>query len=577
MRKLSGEGFAVLPDGAAGQAAAEALGGAVVLDYPSGRPCLLAARPGEVTHAEAGRAKLAVIGTCPVTAGRLQELAARLGCLEDADLVAAALPGSFHLVAVVGNRARVQGTASGMRRVYYTRVSGGSVVASDRAAVLGAGVDGEAVAVRLLSAVPPPLDRPLWEGVATVPPGDAAHIDAYGVRLRTWWRPPEPHLPVEDGAPMLARALAQAVDARVAAGAVVASDLSGGLDSTPVSFLAATAARDRSARLVTFGVGAFGVEAGDPAQDDEVWAALARAHLPGEHVVARPGELPGWFAGVAEPVPGLDEPMWWLRVLARERACAALLAERGAAVHLTGHGGDELTLLPREQPPRLPGWATPAAADAVRRRLAAVTSSPAPPEAPFSLVRVRPPASHSAARTGPEVPYALRAHPETPFSLLRAQHQTLSNARATAAVLDGLRILTARAGAAVHAPYLDDHVIAACLAIRLDGRAAPGAYKPLTLAAMRPVMPPECLRRTTKGAFSADFYQGLRRHRDQLLALLDGSLLVERGLADPDALRRTCVHTPPDAGPGMPALDVFIAVENWLRAQQLNGGGRAAA
>ncbi|MEV0613977.1 asparagine synthase-related protein [Nonomuraea sp. NPDC050404] len=602
MRKLSGEEFAVLPDGAAARTVADALGGAVVLDHPSGRPCLLSASPDEVVHARAGRARLAVIGFCPVTAGRLRELAAGLRCLRDADAVAAALPGSFHLVAVVDGRVRVQGTASGMRRVYYARARGRIVVASNRAALLaeltGAGLDDDALAVRLLARVPPVLAGPLWEGVSSVPAGDAIHLDACGARARTWWRAPQAGLTLREGAPAVAAALESAVAARVGDGAVVASDLSGGLDSTPVSFLASAAAGRRSAKLVTFGLGAD-----DPAQDDKEWATLAQAYLPGEHVVVHPCELPGWFAGVAEPVVGLDEPMRWLRALGRAQATAALLAERGAAVHLTGHGGDEVTLLPGcylhdlarrhpaalwphlrerrartrwpltacvreladrrpyaawlagqsalltrgpaspdfgwEPPLRLPSWATPAVADAVRRRISAASREPCSP--------------------------------------VRAQHQALSNARGTAATVQGLQTLTARAGAAVHAPFLDDHVIAACLAVRLDQRAAPGVYKPLMLAAMRPVMPPECLRRTTKGAFSAGFYQGLRRHRDQLLALLDGSLLVRRGLADADALRRACAHDPPDAGPSMLALDVFIAAENWLRALPLSGGARATA
>ncbi|RSM98697.1 asparagine synthase [Nonomuraea sp. WAC 01424] len=592
MRELSGEEFAVLPDSAAGEALAGTLNGVVILGYASGRPCLLAASTGGIVHAEAGQARLAVIGTCPVTAGRLRRMAARLTCLADADAVAAALPGSFHLVAVVGGRVRVQGTASGTRRVYYAR-AGGAVVASGRAAVPAAltraPVDQRALAARLLMIVPPVLAEPLWEGVAVVPPGEAAHLDADGVRLRSWWRAPEPEVPLEEGAPAVRAALEEAVAARIGTGSVVAADLSGGLDSTPVSFLAAAAAGERSAKLITF---VLAVD--DPEHDDPAWAERARAHLPGEHEVARPDDVPKWFADAARAVPGLDEPTRWLRALARELASSALLGGRGAAVRLTGHGGDEVTLLPDcylhdlarrhpaalwphlreqrsrarwplracvraladrrpyaawladqaatlgaplprflpdfgwEQPLRLPGWTTEAAADAVREALAGCSAEP--------------------------------------YSPLRAQHQSLSSVRSIAAAVDGVRVLTGRVGAAVHAPYLDDHVVAACLAVRLDQRAAPGAYKPLTRAAMRPVMPAECLGRSTKGEFSADIYQGLRRHRDQLLALLDGSLLVERGLADAATLRRACVRTPAEGGPGVLALDVFIAAENWLRA-----------
>ncbi|MFB4269985.1 asparagine synthase-related protein [Nonomuraea sp. GTA35] len=592
MRKLSGGEFAVLPDSAAGEALTETLHGAVVLSYASGRPCLLAASPGEIVTAEVGHARLAVIGTCPVTAGRLRRTAARLGCLADTDAVAAALPGSFHLVAVVGGQVRVQGTASGMRRVYYAR-TGGAVVASGRAALLaaltGAAVDEQALAMRLLMMVPPALAEPLWEGVAMVPPGEAAHIDADGVRLRSWWRAPEPEVPLEEGAPVVRAALEEAVAARIGEGAVVASDLSGGLDSTPVSFLAAATAGQRSAKLITL---ALAID--DPEHDDPRWAARARAHLPGEHEVARSGNLPRWFAGAAEVVPGLDEPTRWLRALARDLASSALLAGRGAAVRLTGHGGDEVTLLPacylhdlarrhpaalwphlREQRSRArwPLWASIREL-ADRRPYAAWLADQARTlSAPLSRFRPDfgwehplrlPDWTSEAAKDA--VRRQLVTCSAEPYSPLRAQHLSLSSVRSIAASVDGAQIMTGRVGATVHAPFLDDHVVAACLAVRLDQRAAPGAYKPLTRAAMRPVMPAECLERTTKGEFSADIYQGLRRHRDQLLALLDGSLLVERGLADAAALRRACVRTPAEGGPGVLALDVFIATENWLRA-----------
>src|SRR5690349_11462489 len=109
--------FVVLPDSAAGAGVRRLLGGGTVLDYASGRPCLVTASPGGVNHtvvrAQVGGVRLAVIGDTPVTATRLENLTARIGCLEDADVVTARLPGSFHLVAVVGDRVRVQGTASG--------------------------------------------------------------------------------------------------------------------------------------------------------------------------------------------------------------------------------------------------------------------------------------------------------------------------------------------------------------------------------------------------------------------------------------------------------------------------------
>ncbi|GGX58756.1 asparagine synthase [Streptomyces minutiscleroticus] len=590
----------VLPDSPAGTAVGGRLAGGAVLAYASGRPCLVTAAPRTVVRAEAGGARLAVIGDCPVTAGALRTMAARLSCPEDADAVAARLPGCFHLVAVVGDRVRVQGTASGLRRVFFTRLTGdgaGTVVAGDRAGVLaalaGADLDAEALAVRLLDQPPPVLTSPLWRGVRPVPPGDAAHLDPRGVRTRTWWTPPEPHLPLSRGAPAFADALREAVRVRVGEEEVVACDLSGGLDSTPVAFLADAAVRERHGRLVT-----FAHEVADPAHDDAHWTARALRHLSGEHVTALPEELPGWFAGVAQPVDGLDEPLPWLRALARVTATAGRLAGHGARVHLTGHGGDELTLLSssylhdlaRTRPsalwPRLRNlrartrWPHTACVRALADRrpygtwladqARLLTTPPSPLNVPDFGWELpwRLPAWTTPAAADTVSRRVLRAAPAArPCATARSQHQALSAVRATAPLMASLRELTARAGAAVHAPYLDDRVVAAALAVRLDHRAVPGRYKPLTVAAMRPHVPAACLARATKAEFSALLYEGLRAHRDQLHALADDALLVRLGLADPAALRELCVHTPVDAGAGRLALDVFVGVENWLRAR----------
>ncbi|MGW4794945.1 asparagine synthase-related protein, partial [Nonomuraea sp. NPDC004297] len=347
---LDGAWFVALPDSTTNQAAAQAArltglpGASVLLRHATGRPCLIGALTATpVVIAQAGPVSVAVIGCCPVTAADLARLAAGVTRLDDADLLPDRLPGSYHLLVALHGAVRVQGSASGLRRVFHARLDG-TAVAGDRAHVLaaltGAGLDTEQMAVHLLRFTPPALSGSLWQTVTAVPAGSAAHLEAGGtVRIRRWWQPPEPDLPIAQAAPALADALAEAVAARVPAGGVVAADLSGGLDSTPLCFLAQDAARERDARLIT-----IRKEVDDPAHDDAAWAAKAAAHLDAEHVVTAPGELPTWFAGVAEPIAGLDEPLGAVSSLHEIRAVAALLARHGASAHLSGFGGDELTL-----------------------------------------------------------------------------------------------------------------------------------------------------------------------------------------------------------------------------------------
>ncbi|MBB4895393.1 hypothetical protein FHS39_004471 [Streptomyces olivoverticillatus] len=165
--------------------------------------------------------------------------------LTELDALARRLPGSFHLVAALDGRLRVQGTGSGLRLVFHAAVDGVQVAATSAdvlAAATGEEPDEERLAVRLLWPVPYPLfETSLWRGVTAVPHEEALIIapDGRTTRRSRWWTPPEPTLSLAEGAPLAREALSQAVDARTDAGGVVSCDLSGGLDSTSVCFLAA--------------------------------------------------------------------------------------------------------------------------------------------------------------------------------------------------------------------------------------------------------------------------------------------------------------------------------------------------
>ncbi|MFF4906267.1 ATP-binding cassette domain-containing protein [Streptomyces sp. NPDC001260] len=102
--------------------------------------------------------------------------------------------------------------------------------------------------------------------------------------------------------------------------------------------------------------------------------------------------------------------------------------------------------------------------------------------------------------------------------------------------------MAARAGLPMASPFLDDRVIEACLAVRPGERVSPWRYKPVLSAAMRGIVPEECLRRSNKATASMDAANGLRDHRADLLALWEGSRLEELGLVDGAALRRLALR-----------------------------------
>lgn len=585
--------FVVLPDHEAGLAVASGLPHARTVRYASGRPWLAGNwADAEITTAEAGGTRLAVIGTPPSDPGRLAREAGRLTGPASLDRLARTLPGSFHLVAALDGRSHVRGDAAGLRLVFHTRVDG-VAVAADRADVLaaltGAELDEKQVAARLLWPVPHPLlHAPMWRGLHGVEPGLQLIVEPDGrTRERRWWTPPEAERSLAAGATELRSVLAEAVEARTAGGGTVSCDLSGGLDSTSICFLAA---RGEAAVIAGTWPGR------DPADEDLTWARRAAGHLPEvEHAVWPAEESPLVYEGLLGIDDALDEPSIGMMDRARVLSHVPRLVDKGSRLHLTGIGGDHVAWcseacyhgLLRRRPllalPRLRGfralfdwplgpmlraladgrsyraWLRGTATDLRRPPPHPVTGALGWDGAPRLFAWVTPDAERAAAEVLREA-----ARTAEPLSPDRGGHADLHAIRACTRIIRQWEWMSARAGLPMASPFLDDRVIETCLSVRPEDRVTPWRYKPLLVAAMRDIVPDACLARTNKAEASMDASDGLRAHRGDLMALWEGSRLAGLGLVDEERLRALA------ARPATPALREAIlystvGCEVWLR------------
>jgi asparagine synthase (glutamine-hydrolysing) len=492
---------------------------------------------------------------------------------------------------------RVQGSLAGLRRVFHTRIQG-VPIAGDRADVLarvvGAGIDEQALAVRVAcgpQAPPPVSEHSLWRGVRALAPDHYLRIDPSGtVGELLWWRPPTPAVGLTVGANAVREALEAAVAARRPVGGRLGADLSGGMDSTSLCFLAARAGMSD---LLTF----RWAEA-DMANDDAVFAAHAASELPlAEHLVVPQAEMPSMFADPAD-TDETEAPYFFTRTLSRVRHNAEMLAARGARQHLAGHGGDELfrgsaaylhSLL-RRRPltairhvrgyRALGRWPLKATVSALGRRgdLGAwwhqqaqqLTTGPPPRGTPVlgwayplrAPVWVTPAAidiTRAVLRSTGE--QALPLAPD------RGQHATLAILRMNGPQYRQLTRVYATAGLQLQLPYFDDRVIEAALAVRTHERTTPRRYKPLLVEAMHGILPEVIAARTTKGEFSEDARVGLRRHLGDILEVFADSALAAHGLINPDLLRRQLL-TPQVDNALRHAVEDLLGCETWLRATQ---------
>ncbi|MGI5170112.1 asparagine synthase-related protein [Spirillospora sp. CA-253888] len=598
--------FFVLPDNTAAASAIEAFtgrDGVTELRHASGRPWIVGHWPDdELVWASAGTRRIAVLGHAAVTGADLERTLGALRSLRDLDDFARRVPGSFHLIASLDGEVRVQGSLTTVRQVFHAGVAG-ATLAADRpdalARLSGAGLDEELLAGTLLAPAPPwPLgERCLWQGVRSLPIGTYLELDTAG-RHRTvrWWTPPE-QVPLAEGAARVRTALADAVAARTRGRTMLSADLSGGMDSTSLCFLAA----GRVDRLL-----ALRQPPSAPGDEDGVWADRAAARLPGvDYLVLRAGDPPSGFADLLEPDPDLEAPFALIRSRALFTDQARRLAAAGSTVHLTGYGGDELFLtdalylhaLARRRPLR--------ALRSLRAHRALFRWPLGPPlrglldrepfgawlgghladslDAPIEQVHASPTGGWGGAYRMPvwatpdaleSVRRSLRALGGSgiePLSPVRGLHAALQSVRWSGETIRRTDRLTSRHGVRFQAPFLDDRVLEAALSIDYADCLDISRYKPGLVEAMRGVVPDANLGRRTKTESSAAVYAGLRRNRRDLLELCGDMHLARLGLVDPSALRATLTGLPPNPLYLIPLLPT-LACEVWLRSLAARSG-----
>ncbi|WP_145499805.1 asparagine synthase-related protein [Streptomyces sp. CFMR 7] len=584
-------------------------GDVLTVPHPSGRPWVLA-RPlfRKVSHLRRGGDALVLIGP-----DRVPE-AVLAGLLEGArDRAAlerrlAQLPGLHHVVAHLSGETWIRGTASGLRRIYHARHPQAGTIASDRPAVLahltGAPLDDGALALRMLDFLPHPLSRrALWRGVhetgagyglalPVAAPGTAA---APGPREYRWWEPPPPELSLAEGARRVGEAVAASVRAHVGGLDRISCELSGGLDSTALTF-AARATGPAELSLLT-------VAARDRYSEDETWArrAVEEAHGPTDalaHHIIPADQAPYFYADLIATSAELnDEPL----PVAPGRARAHLLLSRahatGSRYHLTGYGGDELFLgLPHAYQDLFHGnpltawnhlsglrhqlgWPLLPTLKALLNRstfpqwlAGAVTTEPQPvtrtPLLSWGVRQSLRPWFTDHARTLITEEFRTAAAEQAePIDRWRGRHVDIDAVRMGARHFQAMEDIGMTIGLPVAAPFYDDRVLEATLAVRLPERISPWRYKPLLVEAMRGVVPDALLARTTKDHMSSDEHQGLREHAPELADLWTDSRLAERGLVDARHLLRLA------AEPFSPVLvehsiSSTVAGETWLRTAE---------
>lgn len=513
---------------------------------------------GEVTlhNASAMRARLAAAGSpAPDGCGDLELLVRaflRLGgeglrAANGMFTVALSKPGELVLV-----RDHV-----GARTAYYAHTPRGWAAASSlrllRDHVVGWRVDLPAVTTFLTFAYLPGAET-LVEGVAELLPGRITRLGPGGTfASESFWEPRERIDASMDAPVRLREALERATAARLPAGRPVAVTLSGGIDSSLVTALAA--------KLHTHPVHTYSISFGDELPNELAYSGLVAAHCGTAHRVLRVDGAQ--VAGrLAETVALLDNPVGDPLTVPNLMLAEAMAAD-GMAVALNGEGGDPVFGGPKNVPMLMfelhrDDPSPDARAEAYLRSYRKCGED---------LPRLLTPAVHAALADAPSPCRLVRPYLDGPMTaqLNRLLHTNLRT-KGAHHILPKVERLTAARGIEARAPLFDAAVVDLAFAVPPRLKLVDGQEKWVLKQAVADLLPDTIVHRPKSG-MRVPVQQWLRGPLRDLAhdALLSRSS-ADRGLLRRDVVAgwlagRGSVHARHGA-----KLWLVLTLELWLRA-----------
>jgi asparagine synthase (glutamine-hydrolysing) len=410
--------------------------------------------------------------------------------------------------------------AFGIKPLYFASVGGGVLVASEVRAILASGlvpprIDRAALAGYLMfGSVCEPLT--MISGIHAVPPGEVIRCNARGTPPSVIVRFSMVETPdrlIRDGAEasrVVRRALERSIDRHLVSDVPVAVFLSGGIDSSVVTALAAhRAGTSLDGFTVTF--------ADQQLDESAIAATVARRYGIRHHQIPLGdadllGALPGAFAAMDQP--SLDGINTYV--------VSKAVRERGIRVVLSGLGGDELfagypsfrraKALARYS--RLPGPARQIAARVATRvgglrgaKIALGLRKGSPADAAYLASRVLFSESRVVDLCGTR-PWPTAIAPRALTVLQQVSwHETTGYMRDT--LLRDSDVFSMAHGLELRVPFVDREVASAAFSIADSLKLSRGTTKPLLVDAVRDLLPREVWDRPKQG-FVLPFAQWMR-------------------------------------------------------------------
>ncbi|WP_028775514.1 asparagine synthase-related protein [Shimazuella kribbensis] len=340
----------------------------------------------------------------------------------------------------------------------------------------------------------------------------------------------------------------------------ITTDLSGGLDSSTLTWIAAKQYPVQSLTLI-------GKEENE---DIQIAGKLVKEQSDISHAVFSQGEIPSIYSNMDNIFSDSPIPFYWSASQAEWVINWAKKA--GSDIHFSGEGGDtvlgaDYTYLIdlvqnrkwREFLDHARGWAKEKKQSPWNWILGTVLRS-------FNLpfhCKQRHPLSTTYNQADWIIPSKKIEHYR--FSKNLGLSQTLKGIHYLGYVAHGLKNLAEQQEVSICFPYLDHNVIQICMKVALSDKMNPYELKPLLKRAFQNQLPEYLLNRNTKGDYTSDVYQGMEENLSWFQENFQEMFLADMGLIDVQKFQKCFIRLMNGVPVKLPEFHHTLSLEMWLR------------
>lgn len=391
-----------------------------------------------------------------------------------------------------------------------------------------------------------------YKGIYSIPPTYGLRVTEKGCSLFRAWKPEdEQPLAVEEAQEMLQKELSNAVHLRCK-GKRVTSELSGGLDSSTLTWLAAQVGQVKALTMI----------GKEETEDAQIAQQVAKSSASIHQYILSYEEAP--IYADMERIKS-DLPISFLWSAANGQAIWKWAKENNSDIHFSGEGGDAVLeanmsylsdLFARGK------WKT-----GVTHAIGwARKKKDSPWKWIMSSIHKKwnsstPPIRAEWYRFGPERD-SRGFFKETPWL------PTLKNIWMVGNVSYGMRDLAEQLGVSVSVPFFDHPILRICLRVLPEERTNPIVYKPLLKKAFASTLPACLLNRDSKGNYTPDVYHGVRQRYDWFHETFREMRLAELGLVDSLSFGKTLNRFAMGLSIPLWEFNHTIALELWIREKE---------